>query len=61
MKTKHKYYIIFESYQDYNQFEGVWNLDMQTFSTLEGAITYKDGLGKSGHIRDIIGPLVLYV
>jgi len=60
-KKMNKYYILYESYCDYTQFEGQWSLEHETFPTIEKTRKKIESLKESGNIRNVIGPLVLDV
>lgn len=52
---KPMYYIIFEDYVEWNQFEGEWTLNYKEFQTLEEANRWLENSNPGGKI---IGPLV---
>lgn len=56
-----KYYVIYEYYSEYNQFEGSWDLQLEEFSSLTAA---KEWINNSRcaeecrlYERKLIGPL----
>lgn len=51
------YYVVYEKYSEYNQFEGYWVLDIEEFSDFSKAQKFKDNISKSYNYRKIIGPL----
>lgn len=58
-----KYYVIYEYYTDYNQFEGSWDLQIEEFESLD---KFKKWLESSRCAKDcitynrkLIGPLKL--
>lgn len=53
-----KYFIIYEDYTEYNQFEGSWDTRVARFSTLEKARRWLKEAKLSHNIKNIIGPLV---
>lgn len=56
-----KYYIIYEEYSDYNQFEGNWTQKIQTFNSYEAAKKELNGLRTCYYhtnYRKRIGPLI---
>lgn len=62
---KDKFYVVYESYTDYNQFEGSWDLQIEDFPTFKEAEdwikTSWDADACRRHGAKIIGPLVLAV
>lgn len=52
-----KYYVMYKSYTEYNQFEGSWDLDKEEFISFEEAERWIEEAQTSSDIRDIIGPL----
>ncbi len=53
-----KYYVIYEKYSDYNQFEGEWNTYVQTFSSYDDAIKDVESMKCNSNYRHILGPLI---
>jgi len=59
-----KYYIIYEEYTDYNQFEGCWEISVEEFDSIENAESWLNTSERASECktyeRKLIGPLVLY-
>ena len=54
-----KYYILYEDYSEYNQFEGYWELRKETFTSLMAAKkAIKNLKGDNNNYRHVIGPLI---
>jgi hypothetical protein len=57
-----KYYVIYESYSEYNQFEGSWDLKLKEFDSIQEANKWLDNntYVKECRLynRTLIGPLV---
>lgn len=52
-----KFYVIYEEYSEYNQFEGTWDTMAEDFDTEEAANLFIAGLTHQDY-QNIIGPLV---
>ena len=54
------YFIVYERYAEYNQFEGQWFTEVRPFTDKDKAITYKEVLKKDkfNNYRSILGPLI---
>ena len=55
-----KYYIVFEDYAEYNQFEGSYDWLVEEFRTIDQANKRNEELKHlqvNGYVRKIIGPL----
>lgn len=53
-----KFYVIYEKYSDFTQFEGEWNIYIQTFSSYDDAIKDVESMKSNSNYRNIIGPLI---
>lgn len=53
-----KYYVLYQEYSEYNQFEGEWITAYETFSSMNAAKKYITFLKKNNNYRRIIGPLI---
>lgn len=62
---KAKFYVVYESYTEYNQFEGSWDLQIKDFKTFKEADDWMktswDADACKRHGAKMIGPLVLAV
>lgn len=52
MKTK-KFYILYEEYSEFNQFEGGWTLHYSVFLSKRAAEKWRDGAQLNAGIRNI--------
>lgn len=52
------YYVIYQEYQEYNQFEGTWNTDYHSFDSLELANKFAVSCANNSDLRFIAGPLI---
>jgi hypothetical protein len=53
-----KYYVIYKSYSEYNQFKGDWSTQFLIFRSCVEAEKWIRGVKENGDIKDVIGPLV---
>jgi hypothetical protein len=53
-----KYYVIYDDYTEYNQFEGSWDKQFKEFDNLASAKGFINSFREYGDQRDPIGPLV---
>ena len=51
------YYVLYEEYSEYNQFEGSWDKDWKSFNTEKEAIDYVLSIQKNHNYHNVIGPL----
>jgi hypothetical protein len=62
---KDKFFVIYEKYEEWNQFEGKWVIDYEVFNTLEKAsgwmVESKRAKDCRQFRRKLIGPLSLSV
>jgi len=52
-----KYYVLFEEYYDYNQFEGEWRLEHRVFDSYSDAEKFYTEISGNSNYSDIVGPL----
>jgi hypothetical protein len=57
--TKKIYYVLYEQYTEFNQFEGGWDLNMETFKSIGAAQMFMNKVKDSSNYRTVIGPLNL--
>lgn len=58
LKNMKKYYVVYQSYTEYNQFEGDWESCYSEFDSLKEASDWIKAVKKDTDLKDIIGPLV---
>lgn len=51
------FYVIYERYSEYNQFEGVWDYCFETFKSIEAAKEFIKDNKQDSNYRNFIGPL----
>lgn len=51
------YYVLYRYYSEYNQFEGSWDKDWDSFDSEEEAKDFMKRLKDNSNYRDLIGPL----
>ncbi len=54
-----RYYVLYEFYHEYTQFEGSWGKDWIGFDTVGKAEDFIKGIKPGSDYRNIIGPLFL--
>lgn len=52
-----KYYVIYQDYTEYNQFEGDWSTQFKTFNSRKEAEKWIKDVKGNGNVGDVIGPL----
>lgn len=52
------YYIIYEDYTEWNQFEGEWSIRFNKFDNLEDAKRFRDSCNQSHYIRNVSPVLI---
>lgn len=56
MKNNYKYYVIYNSYTEYNQFEGSWDVSYEVFNAHKEAKTFAEEQKRKDTL--IAGPLM---
>jgi hypothetical protein len=56
-----KYYVIYQDYTEYNQFEGDWSTQFKTFNSCKEAEKWIKDVRSNSDIKDVIGPLTRVV
>lgn len=52
-----KYYVIYQDYTEYNQFEGSWSTQFKIFNSRKEAEDWIKAVKSNNNIKDVIGPL----
>lgn len=53
-----KYFVIYQEYTEYNQFEGSWDTEYHSFDDLDKAKAFAASCEKSYSLRLLAGPLI---
>lgn len=55
-----KFYVIYDSYTEYDQFSGDWAIKYKSFKTLKKCEEFINEIKLIDDYKDIIGPLIKY-
>ena len=57
-KINTDYYVVYEEYAEYNQFEGTWDLCLKKFKSVNKALAFIDQIEGNPNYRKCTRPLV---